>query len=393
MINTAFILAGGKGERMLPITELQPKALVPINGVPIIKLQVEQLIRNNVTKIIILTGYLGEQIRQYVDSLNYGPIVSCIESNPELTPSERLIEGLKSVSDNYILLYCDNFIPNDNIIKQQLNTKNGVSIVIQKRDEGNIYINQNLSAVYDGRNRKSSNPYVELGYLAVSSNEFNKQIKYYKDINTALEDFSKKNILKFTELIEDYCSLSNFTRYINQNLHGKIIIIDRDGIINTKMGRRKYLTSLEMLSYEDENLEVLSKLGKDGYSFIVATNQPGISTGELSESFLDQLHKKITNDLRIKSINILTFYVCRHHWNDLCGCRKPNPGMLLSAICDFKLDKAKTVYIGDEEKDVLAANSAKLIPVLISKEIKNLNNLFPSMGAALKFIQDNYNKK
>ena len=54
MINTAFILAGGKGERMLPITALQPKALVPINGVPIIKLQVDQLIRNNVTKIIIL---------------------------------------------------------------------------------------------------------------------------------------------------------------------------------------------------------------------------------------------------------------------------------------------------------------------------------------------------
>jgi histidinol-phosphate phosphatase family protein len=373
MINTAFILAGGKGERMLPITELQPKALVPINGVPIIKLQVDQLIRNNITKIIILTGYLGEQIRQYVDSLNYGPIVSCIESNPELTPGERLIEGFKSVSDSYILLYCDNFIPNDNIIKQQLNTKNGVSIIIQKRDEGNIYINQDLSAVYDGKERKRSNPYVELGYLAVNSNEFNKQIVNCKDINTALENFSKTNILKFNELIGDYYSLSNFTRYINQNLHGKIIIVDRDGIINTKMEKRKYLTSLEMLSYEGGNLEILSKLGKEGYSFIVATNQPGVAIGNVTESFLIGLHQKITNDLRLRGVNILSFYVCKHHWNDLCECRKPKPGMLNQAIKDFKLNRNCLIFIGDEKKDIMAAKAANIIGIEFDERNKTLN--------------------
>ena len=52
MIKTAVILAGGKGERMMPLTELQPKALVPIHGVPVLKLQIDQLIRNNITKII-----------------------------------------------------------------------------------------------------------------------------------------------------------------------------------------------------------------------------------------------------------------------------------------------------------------------------------------------------
>jgi D-glycero-D-manno-heptose 1,7-bisphosphate phosphatase len=358
---------------MLPITELQPKALVPINGVPIIKLQVDQLIRNNITKIIILTGYLGEQIRQYVDSLNYGPIVSCIESNPELTPGERLIEGFKSVSDSYILLYCDNFIPNDNIIKQQLNTKNGVSIIIQKRDEGNIYINQDLSAVYDGKERKRSNPYVELGYLAVNSNEFNKQIINCKDINTALEIFSKTNILKFNELIGDYYSLSNFTRYINQNLHGKIIIVDRDGIINTKMEKRKYLTSLEMLSYEDGNLEILSKLGKEGYSFIVATNQPGVAIGNVTESFLIGLHQKITNDLRLRGVNILSFYVCKHHWNDLCECRKPKPGMLNQAIKDFNLTKKCLIFIGDEKTDMQAAIAANIIGIEFDAQNKTLN--------------------
>ena len=43
MIETAVILAGGKGERMLPITEFQQKALVPVLGIPILKLQIDQL--------------------------------------------------------------------------------------------------------------------------------------------------------------------------------------------------------------------------------------------------------------------------------------------------------------------------------------------------------------
>ena len=72
MISTAFILAGGKGERMMPLTELQPKALVPINGVPILKLQINQLLKNGVSKIYVLVGYLGEQIQRYVENLNLG---------------------------------------------------------------------------------------------------------------------------------------------------------------------------------------------------------------------------------------------------------------------------------------------------------------------------------
>lgn len=131
MIETAVILAGGKGERMMPLTKLQPKALVPIHGIPVLKLQIDQLIRNNVSKIIVLTGHLGEQVHQYVTSLNLGTRVICIQSEPELNPAERLIQAYKSFSGSYILLYCDNYIPTDSIINQQLNTKSGISLVLQ----------------------------------------------------------------------------------------------------------------------------------------------------------------------------------------------------------------------------------------------------------------------
>ena len=166
--------------------------------------------------------------------------------------------------------------------------------------------------------------------------------------------------MKFTNLINDYKSLSNFARYISQKLPGKIIILDRDGILNKKMDKRKYLTSFEMLDFIEENLEVFSKLGRKGYSFIVATNQPGVASGDLSETFLDLLHKRMTSYLRLKNINILAFYVCKHHWDDLCACRKPMPGLLNMCISDFNLNTDSTVFIGDEDKDMQAALNANI---------------------------------
>ena len=139
------------------------------------------------------------------------------------------------------------------------------------------------------------------------------------------------------------------------------------------MEKRKYLTSLEMLSYEDGNLEILSKLGKEGFSFIVATNQPGVAIGNVTESFLIGLHQKITNDLRLRGVNILSFYVCKHHWNDLCECRKPKPGMLNQAIKDFNLTKKCLIFIGDEKTDMQAAIAANITGIEFDAQNTTLN--------------------
>ena len=116
----------------MPLTELQPKALVPINGVPILKLQINQLLKNGVSKIYVLVGYLGEQIQDYVKNLNLGEKVICIHSDPNFTPGKRLVNSLNLVTGNYILLYCDNFIPNDEIIRKQLNADKGITLLLHK---------------------------------------------------------------------------------------------------------------------------------------------------------------------------------------------------------------------------------------------------------------------
>lgn len=58
----AVILAGGKGTRLGTLTESTPKPMVLVNGRPFLEYVLKLLKRNDITEILILTGYLGDQV-------------------------------------------------------------------------------------------------------------------------------------------------------------------------------------------------------------------------------------------------------------------------------------------------------------------------------------------
>lgn len=63
-MQTAMILAAGKGERLRPLTESCPKALVKIGGKPLIVYHLEALARANIRQVVINLCYLGHQIQE-----------------------------------------------------------------------------------------------------------------------------------------------------------------------------------------------------------------------------------------------------------------------------------------------------------------------------------------
>ena len=69
----ALILAGGKGERLRPLTDSLPKPMVPVCGKPILAHQVEWLKAGGVTDVVFLAGYRWESIKDYFgDGKNFG---------------------------------------------------------------------------------------------------------------------------------------------------------------------------------------------------------------------------------------------------------------------------------------------------------------------------------
>src|SRR6266567_9060405 len=59
------ILAGGLGTRLWPLTEAIPKPMVTVAGVPYLEHQLRLLAEQNLRDVLLLTGYLGEQIEAH----------------------------------------------------------------------------------------------------------------------------------------------------------------------------------------------------------------------------------------------------------------------------------------------------------------------------------------
>ncbi len=62
---TAVILAGGLGTRLKTVVKDQPKVLAEVNGRPFLKYLLDQLANWHIEKIVLCTGYLGDQIETF----------------------------------------------------------------------------------------------------------------------------------------------------------------------------------------------------------------------------------------------------------------------------------------------------------------------------------------
>ncbi len=74
----AVIMAGGKGERLRPLTEKTPKPLLPVGDKAIIDHNVDRLIQYGVEHISVTTNYLAEQIESHYAQPHNEVQIQCV---------------------------------------------------------------------------------------------------------------------------------------------------------------------------------------------------------------------------------------------------------------------------------------------------------------------------
>ena len=75
----AVLMAGGKGERLRPLTLNTPKPLLKVGDKAIIDYNIARLARNGITNITVTTNYLAEQIEQHFATEVEGVMVKCLK--------------------------------------------------------------------------------------------------------------------------------------------------------------------------------------------------------------------------------------------------------------------------------------------------------------------------
>lgn len=108
----AVILAGGLGTRLRPLTHDIPKPMVPVAGAPYLEHQLRLLAQQSITDIVLLVGYLGDQIEGYFgDGSDFGlSIRYSWEMSPQGTGG-ALRDAAGLVDDQFLVIYGDSYLP------------------------------------------------------------------------------------------------------------------------------------------------------------------------------------------------------------------------------------------------------------------------------------------
>jgi D-glycero-D-manno-heptose 1,7-bisphosphate phosphatase len=100
---------------------------------------------------------------------------------------------------------------------------------------------------------------------------------------------------------------------------------------------------------------------------IVVSNQRCVAKGLVTTGEVEALHQRICRELADQGAVIDAVYFCPHETTPRCDCRKPAPGMLLTAAKDHQIDLHASWMIGDSAADVAAGKSAGCRTVLVSR--------------------------
>ena len=132
-----------------------------------------------------------------------------------------------------------------------------------------------------------------------------------------------------------------------------ILVIDDDEqmqfFLNEALHRQGYAVTLKKTA--EEGLQTLKADSAD--LILLDIRLPGMSGLEAVE----EIHTHLNEQFGEAGVGFDRYYVCPHHPEDNCECRKPLPGLLERAAAEHGIDLARSFVVGDRYLDVALAHA------------------------------------
>jgi len=138
----------------------------------------------------------------------------------------------------------------------------------------------------------------------------------------------------------------------------RAVFLDRDGVINRKAPDGQYVTRWEEMEFLPGIAKAIARLNEAGFKVIVISNQRCVAKGLVTDADVNAIHRRMCSELAGAGATVDAVYYCPHEKQPPCNCRKPAPGMLLSAAREHHIDLSESWMIGDSDIDVAAGRNA-----------------------------------
>ena len=380
--NQAVFLCGGLGTRLKPITEKVPKPMALVNNKPFLLYLIEQLKNEGIQNFLLLTGYKSSIIEDYFkDGSQFDVSIKYHHGPVSWDTGHRILMAKDFIEDTFILMYSDNYSP-FSLEKswQRINsTSTNLCLQIHRKEIGNIRLKDDKYVeCYDQERSSQGLNFVEVGYIVADKSVLLNEIKPYSSLTESIKNITNKGKSSYIYCQSKYQSISDLIRLKETEKHlqsKKIILIDRDGTINKRAAKMDYIKNWDDFEFIEDSVIAMEKLSNLGFKFIVITNQAGVSRGIIDINTLNDIHQKMVSNLSKRNINIIDIFFCPHHWDSNCLCRKPMPGMLLKASKKYNFNLSRSIYIGDDIRDVEAAYNAFSKSILLTDNYSEVNEL------------------
>ncbi|MFO7564119.1 MAG: HAD-IIIA family hydrolase [Enhygromyxa sp.] len=418
------IVAGGLATRMGEATQRQPKTLLPVAGVSVLERQLEQFERAGIERVVVLAGHLAEMIEAVTArrSAASRPAVEVrIEDRPlgsggclgllddlcgpaivalgdvlfeldlrELVEAHRRAEALLTAAIH------PNEHPHDSDLVE-LDASGRIVALHPKPHPPRARLRNLVTAglfVIEPELIAELPPIPELAKLDLVQDLLAGAVAEGRPVQgwqtTAyLKDMGTPR--RYAEAERDFARGIPAARRRPR----PTVFLDRDGTLNRHVG---YLRAPEQLELLPGVAEAVAALNAAELQVVVVTNQPVIARGELDEAGLEAIHAELEGQLARAGAYLDRVYYCPHHPDAgfegerpelkiACRCRKPGVGMIEAACAELLVDRARSVLIGDHERDLGAALAAGLRPILVGPETRALAKAqgvewFPSLAQA-----------
>jgi D-glycero-D-manno-heptose 1,7-bisphosphate phosphatase len=140
------------------------------------------------------------------------------------------------------------------------------------------------------------------------------------------------------------------------------VFLDRDGVINRDSP--DYIRSLDQWVPIPGSLQAMADLSAAGHPLVVVTNQSAVSRGYTTLQDVEAINDALLRSASEAGARVSGVYFCPHHPDDMCGCRKPETGMIDSARRDLDLPPGGWM-VGDAATDMELGRRAGLRTILV----------------------------